>query len=147
MPTPKFKRLGNGYGCYYAGDLDGTAGNVGIGAGMNKYGARKTHIDGYTFDSVKESRRFQELRLLEWAGEIGGLEVHPRYEILPAHKHPVTGKPVRAIYYEADFRYWILGAGKPKPVVEDVKGVQTAVFRLKRKLVEYKYRIEIVLVE
>ena len=112
---------------------------------MSKYGARRVTVDGIRFDSGMEARRYQQLQLLQRAGMIDQLEVHPRYEILPAHKHPVTGKRVRGIHYEADFRYVDIETGAP--VVEDVKGHQTPVFRLKRKLVEYQHKIRIVLIE
>jgi len=57
----------------------------------------------------------------------------------------VTGRSVRQIAYEADFEY--IDSETGRRVIEDVKGVQTAVFKLKRKLVEYQYKIEIVLIE
>lgn len=112
---------------------------------MSKYGAKRVKADGYSFDSLMEARRYQQLKIMQLVGVIHSLEVHPRYEILPAHIHPITGRKVRAIYYEADFRYVVTESGAT--IVEDVKGAQTAVFKLKRKLVEHKHEIEIVLVE
>ena len=100
---------------------------------MSKYGNRKVTLDGFTFDSIAESRRYQELKLLLAAGEIAGLEIHPRYEIIPAYTR-CDGKRIRATYYEADFSYWDKAASYV--VVEDVKGFQTEGFRLKRKLFE-----------
>ena len=111
---------------------------------MNKYGARRVKVGDIIFDSKMEASRYQNLRLMLCAGMIDNLEVHPRYEILPAHIHPVTKRKIRAIYYEADFRY--VDAETGQTVVEDVKGAQTPVFKLKRKLVEHKYQIEIVLI-
>ena len=44
-----------------------------------KYNNRKITIDRYVFDSVKEGKRYRELKLLESAGEIKNLELQPRY--------------------------------------------------------------------
>jgi len=54
----------------------------------NKFGARRVILDGITFDSRKEARRYQQLKLLERAGVIRALQVHPRFVILPKHKQP-----------------------------------------------------------
>ena len=104
----------------------------------NKYNAIKTTVDGITFDSQAEARRYQELKLLERSGEITGLELQPTFDILPKHKD-IEGKTVRSMNYRADFRY--LSGGQL--IVEDVKGMKTQVYRLKKKLVEYIYKIKI----
>ncbi len=95
----------------------------------SKYKSRVAEVAGLRFDSQAEARRYSELALLEAAGAITGLEVHPRFELQPAFTDS-SGKRWAAITYEADFSYTEDGA----PIVEDVKGMQTAVFRLKRKL-------------
>lgn len=102
----------------------------------NKYGARKVSVDGYTFDSQAEGRRYEELRLLEQAGEIAHLEVHPRFELLAPFVDG-QGRKQRGIYYEADFKYFDRDA--MHEVAEDVKGRATAVFKLKAKLFLHKY--------
>jgi hypothetical protein len=105
---------------------------------MTKYNARKTTVDGYTFDSKAEAARYSELRLLEQAGEIHGLVVHPRFELQPAFDR--GGRRERAICYIADFQY---NMEPGITIVEDVKGgkaTQTEVFRLKRKMWEYQHR-------
>ena len=102
---------------------------------MSKYHNRKITADGYTFDSKAEYAHYCTLRLLERAGEITNLEVHPRYLLQPAFKY--HGKSERAIYYESDFEYVDVASGKR--VVVDVKGVRTDVFKLKRKLFLAKY--------
>lgn len=99
----------------------------------HKYGARKTTVDGYTFDSKAEANRYQDLRLLERAGEISGLSLQPSFALLPSYKR--NGKMVRAITYFADFMYTEDG----RTVVEDVKGVETEVFRIKWKWAQYLY--------
>jgi len=98
---------------------------------MAKYGNRKVTLDGYTFDSKAEAQRYRELRLLEQAGELIYLLVHPRFELLPK-----VGRE-RSIVYVADFCYL---EGDPNHyIVEDVKGVETAIFRLKANLFRRAY--------
>ena len=106
----------------------------------NKYNARKTEIDGYTFDSKAEANRYWELRELEKNGDITDLRVHPKYLILDSFMY--RGHKVGQTHYIADFEY----QEKSKvfidhwhTVVEDVKGVETAVFRIKAKLFKYCY--------
>lgn len=101
---------------------------------MTKYNARRVQADGYTFDSAAEYARFRELTMLAVAGEIADLVVHPRFEVLPQFSDYVDGKRrvEKAVFYVADFSY--VENGKPGIVVEDVKGVETPVFKLKAKL-------------
>jgi hypothetical protein len=101
----------------------------------NKYRNRRTVIDGIPFDSQAEARRWQELKLLEAAGEIRYLQRQPRYELQPAFRRK-DGTRVRAITYTADFVY-IDSLGFH--IVEDVKGKATEVFKLKRKLFMFRY--------
>jgi hypothetical protein len=100
---------------------------------MNKYRNKKVKIDMYVFDSIAESRRYKELALLERTGEIKNLELQPRFLLQESFKK--NGKTYRKIEYIADFMYEDNG----KTVVEDVKGVETEVFKLKKKIFEYKY--------
>ena len=93
----------------------------------NKYRAVKTEVDGIVFDSKREAARYMELMLLERAGEISHLELQPVYECV------VNGKKICT--YRADFRYFT----KLGNIVEDVKGVKTPIYRLKKKLVEALY--------
>lgn len=101
----------------------------------SKYRAIKTVVDGITFDSRKEGRRYRELRLLEKAGVIKDLSLQPHFLLQEAYSK--NGKAVRKIEYIADFSYYDLE--KDKFVVEDVKGVKTDVYRLKKKIFEFKY--------
>lgn len=103
---------------------------------MAKYGNRKTEVDGYKFDSLAESRRYLELKLLERGGAISDLELQPRFELQPSFKR--GKKTIRKIEYVADFAYTENG----QRVIEDVKGgkaTQTQVFALKSKLFQFKY--------
>lgn len=102
----------------------------------SKYRAIKTVVDGVTFDSRKEGRRYRELRLLEQAGVIEDLCLQPHFLLQEAYVK--NGKSVRKIEYIADFSYYDLE--KNKFVVEDVKGLKTDVYKLKKKIFEYKYK-------
>ena len=90
-----------------------------------KYNNTKIRVDGRLFDSKAEAARWQELSLLERAGEITELERQVEYELIPKQKGE------RAVKYIADFRY---KDHEGKVVVEDTKGVRTPVYILKRKL-------------
>lgn len=107
----------------------------------SKYGNIKEEVDGYTFDSRKEAARYRELRLLEQAGEIHDLEVHPKYELWAWVGTVVEERRVIGTY-TPDFEYQthpFLG----RTIIEDVKGVRTAVYRLKKKLFEANYGLKI----
>lgn len=101
---------------------------------MNKYHNKRK--DG--FDSLKERQRWYELRLMERAGKIQGLERQIRFELIPAQYQ--NGKCVeRRCDYVADFTYWQDG----KFVVEDCKGFRTDVYKIKRKLMLWRHNIRI----
>jgi hypothetical protein len=89
----------------------------------SKYGSRRTTVDGVTFDSAKEARRFGELVLMERAGHITGLRRQVPFAL------EVNGHKVAV--YRADFVYTDASG---LDVVEDVKGFRTPTYRLKRKL-------------
>jgi len=92
---------------------------------MNKFGAKRTHIDGFDFDSKAEAARFLDLRKRAQAGQIQDLLIHPKYEIwTPKNSWS------RPVFYIADFAYI---EGKFL-IVEDVKGFKTEAYRIKRKM-------------
>lgn len=97
----------------------------------SKYNNRKTMIDGITFDSNKEARRYTVLRSLQDGGYIKGLSLQVPFELIPKQ----DGE--RAVKYIADFVYYDIE--KQMHIVEDVKGFKTDVYKLKRKLFKYKY--------
>ena len=108
-----------------------------------KYRSKKVEVDGLRFDSKKEAARYGELKLLQTAGEIRDLQVHPRFDLI------VNGHKV--CYYEADFAYFPKGAkGAHQRVVEDVKGVRKGgaweKFRIKAKLFRALYGFEVTVV-
>lgn len=116
---------------------------------VNKYHNKKIIAGGQTFDSKREYNRWQALRLLERAGKIKDLKRQVKYELIPAQCEPDTvgpkgghrkGKTLeRPVYYIADFVYTENGI----EVVEDCKGMRTDVYKLKRKLMLYRYGIKI----
>ncbi len=100
--------------------------------------ARKYHnvpvtYHGFRFDSKAERDHYQ-LLYLRWAfGEITDLVLQPHYDL--QDERIINGKHQRGPVYVADFTYIEDG----RRVVVDVKGVETAVFKLKRKLFEARY--------
>lgn len=103
----------------------------------SKYHAKKTTVDGITFDSRREADRYLVLKGMEEDGLIEDLRRQVRYELVPAFD--VDGRHYRPVYYVADFVYVEDG----KEVVEDVKGMRTDVYRLKSKLFARRYGMNV----
>lgn len=107
-------------------------------ARKSKYKSVKETVDGHTFHSKREARRYRELKLLQNSGEIQNLELQPKF------KFTIDGRPVliksegfpngRQASYSADFRYW--DNRRQAIVVEDAKGFKTDIYKLKKALVE-----------
>lgn len=102
--------------------------------GANKYGAIKTEYNGQVYDSKAEAHRAMELDLWLKTGEITDLARQTKF--------PVIINGVKVFTYIADFTYYLKG----KQVVEDVKGMRTPMFNLKKKCVEAQYGIIINLI-
>lgn len=102
----------------------------------SKYNARKTVVDGITFDSKKEARRYESLKLQEKVGVISHLKLQPKFRLLDGFKY--NGETIRPVNYFADFSY-IDAEGNE--VVEDVKSkaTKTPVYSIKKKLFLNKY--------
>ena len=114
----------------------------------SKYGAVKTTIDGIVFDSKREAARFAELKLRERAGEIRGVEVQPIFQLDVAQRTEGWSYPRKVGVWRGDFRYEerrVTPGGRERwaAVVEDVKGFKTPVYRLKKRMVEAQYGIQI----
>lgn len=124
----------------------------------NKYGAKKCQYNGIVFDSKKEMQRYQELLLMQRAGEIKDLELQKKYLLIPAQEDPdapVTyytrgekkgqPKPRKILEapctYIADFVYY--DVRKNETVVEDAKGMRLKEYKIKRKLMLYVHKIKI----
>lgn len=101
-------------------------------AKRSKYGAVKTVVDGMTFASKREARRYLELKTLQAAGKISGLGMQPTFTLTME-----GGKNVGV--YKADFVYLEDGV----KVVEDCKGFRTTAYRLKKRMFEAQYGIKI----
>lgn len=99
----------------------------------HKYGAKAVVIDGIRFPSQRQGNRYAELKLLARAGEIMELELEVDI--------PFTWDGKVIFNYRADFTYFDRRCHK---VVEDVKGVRTEVYKLKKKLIEAQHGIKIV---
>ena len=105
---------------------------------MTKYRNKKVEIDGMTFDSKKEARRYKELLLLERAGAIQDLQTQVKYVLIPSQR--IKGRVVeRECAYKADFVYIENG----ETVVEDTKGFKTKDYIIKRKLMLKEHGIRI----
>jgi len=99
----------------------------------SKYKNKKVIYDGIKFDSLLEMRRYKELVILRDLGEIRNLELQPKFLLQDKFRH--EGKGIRAIHYVADFKY-IRGN---TVIVEDAKGMETDVYKIKKKLFLNQY--------
>ena len=102
----------------------------------NKYKSKKNTVDGIKFDSIKESKRYIQLKQLEKLGIIKELELQKIFELQPKYINN-KGQHIRRITYKADFFYY--DVKKEQYVVEDTKGFKTDVYKIKKKLFEYVY--------
>lgn len=122
----------------------------------SKYGAKKVTIDGITFDSKKESKRYQELMILQKSGSISNLQMQVKYILIPAQYEQCDevytkgrkkgqmkrGKLIeRECLYIADFVYF--DRELQEIVVEDTKGMRTKDYIIKRKLMLERHGIRI----
>ena len=123
-----------------------------------KYNASKCVVDGIKFDSKHEAERYLELKLLERGKVISDLRLQVKFVLIPAQyeKDTVTltksgkekivkGKCVeRECAYYADFVY-ILNETR-ETIVEDAKSpiTRTPEYRIKKKLMLYRYGIRII---
>lgn len=112
-------------------------GVMALAARGSKYHAKKTVVDGIEFDSAKEAKRYTRLRDMEEEGMIQHLRLQVPFELLPSFE--CDGVKYRGMSYVADFVYVRDG----KVVVEDVKGVKTPEYKMKKKLMAYFNHINI----
>lgn len=103
---------------------------------VSKYKNIRTVVDGQAFDSKREAHRFGELKMLERSGIITELRCQPKFPLM------VNG--VKICTYIADFHY--IGQDG-REVVEDVKGMRTATYILKAKLMIACYGVRVVEVQ
>ena len=108
----------------------------------SKYNNRKVELDGFTFDSQKEARRYSELKILVRVGEISELELQKSFVLAESVKFNNEPRAKPAIRYVADFAYMENGV----MIVEDVKSKATKslpVYRMKKHLMKSVHDIEI----
>lgn len=121
----------------------------------SKYGNRKTETDGIKFDSKKEARRYEELMLAMERGVIYDLRLQEDFTLQEAYT-TAEGERIQAIRYRADFTYRVheqhelifwasqedmefwMSLDEGTKVVEDVKGMRTDVYKMKKKLMAEK---------
>lgn len=96
--------------------------------GNSKYKAKKTSVDGHSFDSQKESNYYTELKLRLRAGEIRGFCIQPTFILAPNLK------------YKADF---IVFNNDGTSEIIDVKGMKTKEYIIKKKVFEDKFNLKI----
>lgn len=103
----------------------------------NKYNARKITVDGTTFDSKGEYRRWLTLVAMQETGLIKNLQRQVRFVLQDAFVDE-SGKKQRAITYSADFVYEEAGV----TVIEDFKSAATArseAFRIRWRMMQSKF--------
>lgn len=105
----------------------------------NKYGAKRTTIDGKNFDSTKEANRYTSLLLLQRAGVISDLQTQVKYVLIPTQRDEDGNLLEKECSYKADFVYKRDG----QLVVEDTKGFKTPEYIIKRKLMLHIHNIRI----
>ena len=103
---------------------------------MSKYHAVKTTIDGYVFDSKAEAKYYGDLKLMQDAKLISGLQIHPKY--------PIVYQKEKVCVVILDFEYT---DAEGEPHFIDVKGFYTAISRLKHKLFKAFYGVDIEIVK
>ena len=102
----------------------------------NKFNAKKTECLGILFDSKWEAERYGQLVILQRANHIRDLKTQVRFDIVINEQKVCT--------YVADFTYHEINQdGSEEFIVEDAKGLETGVFRLKKKLMKIVNDIEI----
>ena len=100
---------------------------------QSKYKNKKVVYNGIKFDSQKERNYYIKLKLLEDAGKIKDLKLQVKYGLQPKFKS--GNKNIQAISYIADFTYL---DEENKLHIVDTKGVRTDVYRIKKKMMQYK---------
>lgn len=100
----------------------------------SKYGAKKVKVGDKRFDSIAEGSYYQYLCLLQKSGQITDIQLQVPFELQP--KYVRKGKTVQAIKYFADF---VVTYADGHTEVVDVKGMRTDVYKLKKKMLLFKY--------
>lgn len=105
------------------------------GSHYSKFRNKPTIVDGIRFASIKESLRYRDLAFLQQQNLIRALKRQVRFK-LEAHG-------MMLCTYIADFTYDEYAKGEWHPIVEDVKGMRTPIYLLKKKLMKALKGIDI----
>lgn len=97
----------------------------------NKFGAKRQTVDGISFASQAEAKRYIELKMMERAGKISYLHTQPTFTM------PVGN-------YTPDFLYIDNGTGKE--IAEEIKGHPTEAFRLRLRCFQFFYPDSVLLI-
>lgn len=102
-------------------------------AGRSKFNSKITYVDDIKFHSAHEANRYSQLKIRLMAGEISDLKLQVPFSFVVDNVHVCD--------YIADFTYY--EQPSQEPIVEDAKGVKTAVYQIKKKLMLACYGIKI----
>lgn len=109
---------------------------IGDGQKKSKFGAYKAEVDGRIFDSVMEARFYVYLKGLQASGSISSFECQVGFELQPKFRDKFTHKVILPINYIADF---VITMPDDSKIVVDTKGIETADFLIKKKIMRYKF--------
>lgn len=107
---------------------------------MTKYNNKKVTVDGITFDSKSEAQFYEDLKKAQEAGRVVSFEIQPSF-ILQEGFVRYDGKKILPIKYVADFRVKYPDGSEE---VIDIKGMETAMFILKRKMFWKQFGIPLI---
>lgn len=113
------------------------------GQAARKYRNHRTTVGDLTFDSKAEAKRWQELTLLQRAGQISDLERQVAFVLAPGVKFAGARRAQPALRLVVDFAYREHG----EQVLEDVKGVITTAFTIKRHLLKAVHGVDVRLIK
>ena len=101
----------------------------------NKYNNKKTEVGGIVFSSKKEAEYYSELLLLKSVGEVVNIECQVPFVLQDGYVWKEM--KIRPITYVADFR---VTYNDGRVEVVDTKGFFTQIYKLKKKMLLYRYR-------
>lgn len=115
----------------------------------SKYKNKRVVYDGHNFDSKAEAQYYIDLTEQKKKGEIADFRMQVPYILQDGYPCPATGRKIRPITYIADFVVTLSDGNEAVRDVKGSKGFMTEVFKIKKKLFEYRYKIplEIILVK
>lgn len=111
---------------------------------MRKYRNKPVFTEDGRFDSKKEYYRWCQLKLLEKSGEIIRLTRQERFDFPGENGDPIRFDSKRKLTYVADFTYFYVKGGNAFIAVEDVKGMKTPVYKIKKALMKHLNNIDII---